>query len=397
MNKKKIIFIAIILILAILTVFFILNLNQKTQTCKVIWSNSFGETESEEGWYVKSTDDGGCIILGVKTYNNSYETENQDISLIKINENGDKQWYEKFGGEGHEYGKAIIEADNGYIIAGNSNSEVITESDYNNAWLIKTDFNGNKIWNKTYDNMYPDGVNSIIETKDKNYVLTGFKYSYINKDEDLWIFKIDDSGEIIWSITHGGAGFEEGRSLIETDDGYVVAGRTSSDALLLKVDKEGGKIWNKTFDGYNNKDLFNQIIQSNDIYIMVGNTQNKTKYDEYYSNGYIVITDKNGNILSERIMEERKETGISSVEKTSDGYIITGYIGAYGTGEGDIIVEKIDKSVNRVWIKTYGGKYDDASIWIDKGEKNNYFLTGYTDKNGDGYKKIWVSKIKIIE
>lgn len=380
-----------------IAILFYFYTNLKSTQQEVKWQKTFGDSKNEEGWYVNSTYDGGCIVLGVSGYKEPYGTIYQDIYLIKIDENGNKEWDRTYNGSSYEYGKAIIETKDGYIIAGTSNLGGLTEFDYD-AWLIKIDFNGNEIWNKTYGEVnQEDGANSIIETENENYIITGYTYSYVNRDEDLWVFKINKTGTVIWNNTFGGVGFDEGRSIVETDDGYVIAGRKFSDAWLLKVNKIGDQMWNTTFDGFGYDDLFNQIIQSDNGFIMVGNTLNKTKnelYDEYYSDGYIVITDENGSGF-ERIIKEKQETGVSSVEKTDDGYLVTGYIGPYGSGEGDILLEKIDDSGNRIWMKTYGGKYSDAGIWIDRGLENNYFITGYEDLKGTGSTDVWIMKIQI--
>jgi len=322
LNKK--ILLALIITIFLITILLYFYTNPKSTQPEIKWKKTFGDNKSEEGWYVKSTYDGGCIVLGASGYKESYGTVYQDMHIIKIDENGNKEWEKYYGGNSYEYGKAIIETNDGYIIAGTSNSGGLTEFDYN-AWLIKIDFNGNEIWNRTYGEInHQDGANSIIETENENYIITGYTYSYVNRDEDLWVFKINKTGTVIWSNTFGGNGFDEGRSIVEVDDGYVIAGRKSSDAWLLKVNKMGDQMWNTTFDGFGYDDLFNQIIQSDDGFIMVGNTLNKTGNGLYnkppfYADGYIVITDENGSGLFERIIEEKQETGVSSVEKTDEG------------------------------------------------------------------------------
>ena len=399
MNKK--ILLPIILVTVLIVVFFYFFTSSETKPSEIKWSKTFGGIGDDEGYFVLSTNDGGCIVLGcTKTEYNEFT----DIYLIKIDENGDKEWDKTYGGDGSEYGKAMLKLDNGYVIAGTSNSEGFGEFDYN-AWLIKIDLSGNILWNKTYGGIYEDSANSIVETQNGDYIITGSKYSYSSRDLDLWVFKVNKTGDTIWSKTFGGTGFDEGRSIVQADDGYVITGETNSysknddysDAWLLKVNTTGDHVWNKTFDGLGFNDLFNQIIETDSGFIIVGHTQNITLtfWAEYYSNGYIVITDENGETLSERIFEDDEETGISSVEKADDGYIVTGYIGPYGTGEGDIIVEKIDNIGNRIWLKNYGGDYSDAGVWIDRGTGNNYFVTGYQDFQGTGFKDLWLAKLEL--
>ena len=398
MNKKLFIALSIIIILLFILIFLSID-NTDLNLPKTKWFKMFKNDKNEEGYYVASTRDGGCIVLG---YTESTYDENQDIYLIKIDKNGTKEWDITYGQNGSDFGKAIVELDDGYMIAGSSNSQGKEEYDYN-AWIIRTDIYGKMIWNNTYGGIFEDGSNSIVKTKENNFVITGYTYSNKNKNIDLWIFKINETGNLIWSKTFGGKGYDEGRSVIETNDGYIIAGETNtysnneeySDAWLLKVNKTGNQMWNYTF-GRQYNDLFNQIIKSDNRFFMVGHVQNKIEneiYDEYYSKGYIVITDENGKILYERIIEEGKETSLSSVEKIDNGFLTTGYIGPYGAGEGKILVERIDNLGNRVWLKIYQGKNGDAGIWIDKGINNNYFVTGYiTDKNSN-FKDLLIMKI----
>jgi hypothetical protein len=371
-------------------------------TPQIKWSVSFGGDQNEEGWYVLSTDDGGCLVLG---YTESYGAGEQDIYLVKVDQEGNVEWSKTYGGAGHDYAKAVFKTDDSYVITGFTSSYGSSEYDYD-AIVIKTDINGIEQWNYTYGGFAPDEAYSIIQTVEGDFVITGYTISFsADYSEDLWLIKINENGQEIWNKTFGGNGIDYGKSIIETNDGYVIAGKTKayssnigySDAWLLKVNKTGQHVWNHTY-GFEYDDLFNQIIELDDGFAMVGNTQNmlENQLEELeYSNGYIVITDENGELLFERVIEEEKETGISSIVQTDDGYVAVGYMGEYGTGEGDILVEKIDSSVNRVWMKSYGGDYGDAGIWIDRGSDNNYFVVGYSDEEGLGLNDIRIMKLQI--
>jgi len=400
LNKKILaIGVVIIILISILFYFFIFSGSEITDS-EIKWSKTLGGSGNEEGYYVLSTAD-GCIVLG---YTGSYKDKGLDIYLVKIDETGAVEWEKNYGGLGDDYGKAIVQVDDGYVIAGTSNSAGVTSSDYN-AWLLKIDLSGNTLWNQSYGGIYEEGANSIIESIDGNYTITGSKYSYSSRSSDLWVFKVNKTGGIIWDKFFGGEGFDEGRSIVETSDGYVIAGETSfysksqdyTDAWLLKVNTTGDHVWNKTFDGFGYNDLFNHILETDNGFIIVGHAQDRTLTfaGEYYSNGYIVITDENGETLTERVLGEEQETGISSVVKTDDGYIVTGYIGQYGAGEGNITVEKIDKNGERVWYKEYGGDYSDAGVWIDHGNGNNYFVTGYQEFPEISDKDLWIAKLEL--
>jgi len=402
LSKKLTITLTVIAITLLIAVFSYLYTPSRSTQFELKWSKTFGGEKNEQAWYVSSTKDKGCLVLG---YTESYGSGNKDIWLLKIDENGKKIWSQTYGGKGEDYAKSILETDDGYLIIGFTDSYSLSEGE-NNVIVIKIDVNGKELWNKTYGGLLPDEGYSIIQTTDGYFIISGYTMSYgFENSEDLWVIKIKDNGEELWNKTYGGAGSEYGRSIIETNDGYLVAGETNSyssdkrfSAWLLKINKTGHEMWNFTYDGLEYDDYFNQILENDNGFIMVGQTANKTKIDseeKYYTNGYIVIVDKNGTLVSERIIKEGEETGLSSIAKSDDGYLITGYIGAYGTGEGDILVEKINNMGNRVWMKIYGGCYGDAGIWVDKGVDSNYFIAGYTDLKGRGFTDIWVMRLQL--
>ena len=80
---------------------------------------------------------------------------------------------------------------------------------------------------------------------------------------DLWIVKTDKAGKKIWQKTYGGSELDYGYGIVRANDGngYVVVGRTISkdgdvkvnkglgDVWVLKVDNNGILLWEKTFGG----------------------------------------------------------------------------------------------------------------------------------------------------
>lgn len=396
MNKKTIstILITVTFLTIIAVILFLLS--SEPEKSKNEWQKSLGGDKNDEGLYVLSTEDKGCLVLG---YTESISMGDRDIWLIKFDEAGEIQWDKKYGGKGRDYAKTVLKTEEGYVIAGTSNSTSSKNWDYD-ILLIKTDFNGTQDWSYTYGGEGFEETNSILQTEDGSYIIAGSTSSYGTKDVgDLWIVKLDNDGNHIWNRTFGNIGFDEGRSIIEVENGYVIAGKTKSysnntnyaDAWLLKVNKTGHHEWNYTY-GFENNDLFNQILLTNDGFIAVGHTQNISN-DRW--NGFILKTDNNGKKEWERTILEEKDTGISSIEQITDGYILVGFIGSYGMGEDDLLVERIDNNGERVWIESYGGDYSDAGVWIDHGFEDYYYITGYSDPLGTQSTDLWLMKLKI--
>ena len=117
------------------------------------------------------------------------------------------------------------------------------------AWLIKTDADGNLQYNQTYGGVNHDTAYSGILTVDGGFVLAGFT-KFQNRirrlDMDLWVLKLDAAGNELWNQTYGGEWFDEATSVIQTsNNGFLLAGRTRSydaygwDAWLVKTDALG--------------------------------------------------------------------------------------------------------------------------------------------------------------
>ena len=151
---------------------------------------------------------------------------------------GDQEWIKTFGGHGNDYGNSVQRtSDGGYIIAGSTSSYGAGGSD---AWLIKTDSNGKKEWSKTFGGSASDSANSVQQTPDGGYIIAGYTSSYGAGGGDAWLIKTDSNGNEQWNKTFGGAGNDYGNSVDQTSDGgYTVVGHTysygagSGDAWLI--------------------------------------------------------------------------------------------------------------------------------------------------------------------
>lgn len=113
-------------------------------------------------------------------------------------------------------------------------------------WLIKTDSAGNVIWSRTYGGEGDDYGTAVQQTADGGYIIAGHTSSSGDSGADLWLFKTDSSGNVIWSRTFGGREGDYGTAVQQTaDGGYIVTGRTSSsgaggvDMWLIRTDGNG--------------------------------------------------------------------------------------------------------------------------------------------------------------
>jgi Secretion system C-terminal sorting domain len=117
-------------------------------------------------------------------------------------------------------------------------------NNYVDAWLIKTDSNGDTLWTKTFGSDTHDGALSVVQTSDGGYVWTGY-LDISTFNQDLWVLKTDANGNTLWSETYGGTFNNIGRCINNTDDGnLIITGdyysevTNTRDVWLLNVDPD---------------------------------------------------------------------------------------------------------------------------------------------------------------
>jgi hypothetical protein len=180
------------------------------------------------GKSVSQTSDSGYIMTGYTAFSGSI-----NVWLIKTNSLGDVIWTNTYGGSGWDEGSYVQQTnDNGYIIVGRTDSYGSGNYD---VWLIKTDTFGDTVWTRTYGGIDSDDGNSVQQTNDNGYIITGTTELSGPGNSDLWIIKTDSNGDAIWTQTYGGIDQDEGYSVQKTtDNGYIVSGRTYSNGSLGK-------------------------------------------------------------------------------------------------------------------------------------------------------------------
>lgn len=293
------------------------------------WHQTHGITNNENvGKSIQQTADGGYIVAGYTGY-----TYHIDGYVEKTDSEGNIVWSHLFGKFDFYDSCTCIQqtADNGYIVSGWAGSYGTGAGD---VWLIKLEANGAEEWNQTFGGIGLDGGDSVRQTADGGYIVCGSTESY-SASSDLWIIKTDASGQETWNHTFGGADAEEGNSIHQTnDDGYIITGITTSygagngDAWLIKTDANGYELWNHTFGG-SEYDVGNSVQQTTDGgYFITGEYTNPATL---VPDVYVIKTDANGGLEWQQILDNNGKEDIGNYgEQTVDnGYIVTGNTGIY--------------------------------------------------------------------
>ena len=301
----------------------------------VIWEKTFEGTSSDSGNSIQQTADGGYIIAGEY----GIDEYNSNIYLIKTDSEGALIWEKKyFGGTSYDLGESVQQtADGGYIIAGSTGSFASNQDDQD-VYLVKTDLNGDMQWSRNYGGDQQDSGASVLQTSDRGFIIAGSTSSGV-ESSDVYLIKTDENGNPQWEKTYGGSGHDYGESVQQTSDGgFIITGRTSldfnnSDVYLIKTDAEGNKIWEKHFGGVN-VDLGYSVQETADGgYIIAG---------EYAGDaGYLIKTGPDGNKIWEKTFGgSSNNIGLSVCQTKDGGYIITGR--ANSGQDDDVLIIKTD-------------------------------------------------------
>jgi len=314
----------------------------------------------------------------------------------------DGEWNKEYEGMGIDHFFDIKPTDGGYIIVGTTWESYEGQQDTGNGWFGKVDENGNMIWQKHYGGKDEDGLWCVLETED-GYLAGGYTFSYARGigNEDFWLIKVDKNGNEIWNKTYGTYLGELGKVIKAKDEGYLIVGYISSfrddiksingSGILIQTDRNGDIKWYKTFDG-NGFDYFYDVIKTEDGYLISGITESYATHGT--CDAWLIKIDKNGNEIWNKTYGWqgygwKGYVWNAYVKEIEDGYVIAGYV-LLGRGEVPYAyLIKVDKEGNEIWKKVYGGgEYDyikDFEI-IDDG----YILAGFTESYNVGNFDAWL-------
>jgi hypothetical protein len=374
---------------ALLTVFFSYN------SYGYMWKKTLGGSGSGSGNSVQQTTDGGFIIAG---YTSIYGAGNRDVYLIKTDGLGNLVWENTFGGIDYDNGESVQQTtDGGFIIAGSTKSYGAGVID---VYLIKTDGLGNLVWENTFGGNDGDIGHSVQQTTDGGFIISGVTWSYGAGLSDVYLIKTDASGNLVWEKTFGGTGGDWGQSVQQTTDGgFIIAGGTDSygagnrDVYLIKTDASGNLVWEKTFGGSYHEFGYS-VQQTTDGGFIISGDESSFGAGGY--DVYLIKTDASGNLVWEKTFGGTGSDRGRSVQQTTDGgYIIVRthiwweLLWVYY----DLYLIKTDSSGNLVWEKTLGRKeYSGNSV--QQTTDGGYIIAGWTGRSGSSvsliyYKVAW--------
>lgn len=390
------------------------------------WSRTYGGSKVEFPLSCKPTADGGYILAASSESSDgdvqSINRGELDFWLIKLDAKGTIEWQNTYGRSGDDMATSIaLTSDKGYIVAGSSSAEGVENND---IMVVKVDSNGKEQWVKTFGGSAKEGAGFVEQIEDGGYIVAGYSKSSDGDlrsnrgNEDLWLFKLNENGEIVWQQTYGGTEYDQAMSLVSTHDGYLIAASSlsqngdrttykgSCDVWLLKVNKNGELLWEKSFGG-DGWDFVTKIKKTIDnAYIVLANsssgngdiTEPKGDFDVW-----MVKVDTVGNLIWQKSVGARSSETGWSVDVLDDGGFLVGasvkdgdsaYMGRKGSYDWWVV--KLTSDGNTEWQKLLGGSDDDRMAYVARRKEGGYIAVGgaaSTDGDVQGNKgasDVWV-------
>ena len=416
----------------LLFAFLLLIQNLSAQTIPIEWQKRYGGSYDDAGASIDKTPDGGYILLGttrsqdrdvIGLHGNLY-----DVWVVKTNSSGNIEWKKCLGGTNTEVAKLVRStSDGGYIIVAdtNSNNGDLTghfgNLNVKDAWIIKLDSVGNIQWQHNFGGSSEDSVSSVVETP-QGFLMVGYSYSSdenipANKGgTDAFAAFYDKQGNLQWVKNYGGSRYDYASSVVADDDGFVIAGKSASvngdllntnyhlnasgvfytDYWIFKIDFSGNMIWSKYYGGFAEDQAKSVVKASDGGYIVAGTVQSSGGdipfgNDENY---WVVKLDVNGNLQWQKGYGGSGFDVPEEIRQTQDGgYILTGLTtgnGADVTGyhsglPGDMWALKISSTGILEWQRSLGGSKIDKGMGIVEANDGGFVVIGATaSPGGDG-------------
>ncbi|CAM4219985.1 hypothetical protein FHS16_000436 [Paenibacillus endophyticus] len=245
------------------------------------WEKHLGGSGEQAGRGIVETSDGYLVLSRTNTGANNY-----DIQVYKLAANGVILWEEQYLSPDDSYDvfDITLTADNGFVVAGSK--KATSAPNTSDAVLIKYDAAGEFVWEQTYgESGQTELFNSVTATSDGGFILAGETKPNGSFNGDAYLVKTNSLGEAAWKKAVGGSLSDVGVSVIEAaNGGYMVAGRTYSytngpnDIYMFKINASGDVLWETNFGGASFDTAYDIKALPNNEYVLVGSTNSSQMY-----------------------------------------------------------------------------------------------------------------------
>ena len=265
-----------------------------------LWSRFYGGGQSNV--YASSlvqTADGGFAMAGYIWADWSHK----NFWLVRTDEDGQQLWEYRYNTNEEAMAYSLVQtADGGFAMAGTGNRYTGGGLDFK---LVRTDENGQRLWDYRYETDDITTASSLVQTADGGFAMAGCIQDHINSDDgNFRLVRTDEDGQELWAQNYEFPGHEEANSLVQTaDGGFAMAGYgyiDRNDFLLVRTDEDGQELWTQNY-GFPGQEKANSLVQTADGgFAMVGmRTRNGQHYLPLYDAWLIRLASENQGVTDQ--------------------------------------------------------------------------------------------------
>jgi len=355
------------------------------------WARTYGDDEKQEAWALEASSDGEFYLAG---YTHVPGSVYRDAWVVRLDEAGDARWQRRFGGRVSEGATCIaVTSDGGAVVIGHTDTWGSGDLD---VWAFKVDRDGNVLWQRTYGGADLDYAYAAAAVLGGGVVFVGRTESFGAAGGDVWVVRIDRDGDILWQRRFA-LGGEDAYAIASTEArGFLIAAATSFSGgelwewAILHLDAGGDLLWQRVLGGPG-WDIPLAARQTADGGFLVGG------YEWALSGGgpaRLVKLSDSGAV--EWLRTYSGTRNIRDVRVTADGgSIVAGDTHSDGAGGTDFWVAKLDAAGGIEWQRSFGGAADEwaYSILEVPPPAGGYIVAGVSESFGQGRHDAWVLRM----
>jgi hypothetical protein len=308
---------------------------QSTFFSQISFYKTFSDGGYDVGEGVVQLADSSYLITGSSS---SFQDNNQAF-ILKLDSLGNKIWSNHYGGSESDRGRRIFHVPNdGIYVVGQTNSF----GNFFDAYFFKTDENGEFLYEKNYGSSAYENIHDAVMLSDTSFILVGETTQTSNETENIYILRINKFGDTLWTKNFGSNQKDVARAIELIDNStiliageYFVQDSLTSKGMLLKMDIDGTIEWLKTY-GEKGEYVFNDVhVYENEIRAVGKNKYDLSNEENIYQCMFKFDIDGNVN------------TAISEIH---DGILSFEALVKYGLGNSYYFISKAENSED---INTY--------------------------------------------
>lgn len=375
------------------------------------WQQYFGGKLFDEGKALLLQKDGSLIAVGERGERKT------DVSLFRFATQGHLFWQLTLGNEGeNRLSQAIQLTDGGVLLVGTTNAAgegIPALHGRMDAWVVRISAEGKVLWQKVYGGTGNDRGISAIELADGGFLLgceSGspkdgkFVKSNNHGGYDSWLVRVSAQGEVLWDKHLGGSKNDAVAAMLsispteiwvahatDSPDGDVKREHTlgAKDVWLTSISPKGEILWQKTYGGSDNDDVYAMRKDKLGNIVLCGTTFSadgdiRTQHGE--GDAWLLCLNAVGELRWSQTYGGTKPDGANDVFPTADGgYILAGMARStngdifFNGGYYDAWVLKTDIGGNRQWSKCFGFSGREGFSHIVECPKGGYLAMGFAE------------------